>query len=304
MPDYEVKEGTRFEMQDEPEPEPQATEPQQSAEAQKPAETVPVAGTGTKKTLYSPEEIENLIKNDLPVEFERLSPEGQAVWKSADRGLKPKLEERGSLKREVEELKTRLSQYETLQQQQAPKREETLDDVYAKDPEGTARYIDSAIDKAESYDEKVRLLNIKSDLAARYQQNMVRNLAAQFYTAQQNNAMQGEAMRIQGEIQKELPEYFSNPQMRQELTEFAITNLGYTDEELYRMTDLRLGQMAVKNLKAVYKLYAQEKAKSAQVPFKQEPPKSEPAGTGFEPPKQESWSLDDYAHARMKNSLL
>lgn len=91
-------------------------------------------------TVYTPEEIAEILANDGELDRKRLSPEGQLIQKSFERGLTPKFQEIADLRK-------------TLELAIAPKSQDPLDgwvDNYIKDPEGVATYVDNQIRHLES----------------------------------------------------------------------------------------------------------------------------------------------------------
>lgn len=84
---------------------------------------------------YTPEELSNLIASDEEIDTSRLSIEGQALMRSFQRGLTPKLQQIAELRKQLES---------DLRQKEMPKTK-TIADYFEDDPEGTLVWIDQQI---------------------------------------------------------------------------------------------------------------------------------------------------------------
>lgn len=293
--DPNVQEGLRMDMEIEPEiekSEPEVSE-QSSDEEQKQAdEPVKTEAEAEEKPaepqMYTPEEIEQILKEDGQLDFNRLSPEGKLIYKSYDRGLKPKLQERAELLREMESMKAQMQALQT----QIPRAQETFEQLAQRDPQQAIEVLNYAIARTEDAAEKTNLLQAKSMLQDRVLYNIQNGI-------QQTSQFQ----QVISATKEAVPEY--SPDYRTELSEFAVKSMGYTIQELEALTDPRLGEIAIKNVKVIDTLYKQHKgAQTATAKIvKQAAPKVEKPGTGFEPAKPEKWSADEYLAARMKSSL-
>lgn len=305
---YEVLEGLRIETNGEPKPEVEVAEESQSGlladavmldEPQKTeteesptADAIPAQVENVKK-IYTPEEIEQTLKDDGKIDYERLSPEGKLVYKSYDRGLKPKLEERAQLARELDTLR---NEFVALKGQiPQPQKEETLQDIYNRDTVSTEMYIDQAIQSADDYDEKIRLTNMKFSLFKGYTESQTMAMQKREQQINAQNYMQTFANQVKTAV----PEY--NPEYANELTQYATKNMGYTSDELKYLTHPQLGITALKNLKVISDNYKRDNASKKLVDgtLTQTPPSVESAGSGIEPKKPVSWTQNDYENARM-----
>ena len=84
---------------------------------------------------YTPEELSNLIASDEEIDTSRLSIEGQALMRSFQRGLTPKLQQIAELRKQLES---------DLRQKEMPKTK-TIADYFDDDPDGTLVWIDQQI---------------------------------------------------------------------------------------------------------------------------------------------------------------
>jgi hypothetical protein len=110
------------------------TEPEEERKA--PEKASPKAqAEKVKVDTYTPEELAELLSGDGTIDSKRLSVEGQAIMKSFQRGLTPKLEEMAQLKRELADAKKKAE----------PAQPKTWDDYYETDPDNTLLYIDNQI---------------------------------------------------------------------------------------------------------------------------------------------------------------
>lgn len=252
-------------------------------------ETIQEEQAKDEVTPYTPEELEDIIRNDKPVDFKRLSPEGQAIWKSADRGFKPKLEEAARIRREYDQMLRQL-QSQTQAQPRTPK---TIEEMFNSDPEGTIRLIRQRI-----YEEKqkdpfsqtvIQLEQLRDDLS----DAQARMIQGQI---QQKLIMDEANMAIRAKI----PDFESK---KDKLNEFALS-LGYSPEEISYLTDPRIhGHMAVKTVLSINSLY--DKLSSGELKKKEvkEAMKVEKAGSGHEQKEDKEWTYTDYINIRKKSIL-
>lgn len=303
---YEVLEGLRLETNGEPELEVTSSEEEQSNsladaiqldEPQKPSEEIIVPPVENVKQVYTPDEIERILKEDGKLDYERLSPEGKLVYKSYDRGLKPKLEERAQLARELDTLR---NEFVTLKSQiPQPKTEETLQDVYNRDPKSTEMYIDQAIQNADDYDEKIRLTNMKFSLFKELNEQQARVTQER----EQQRAVQIYLQNFSNEVKNYVPEY--SPEYANELTQYATEKMGYNLDELRYLTHPQFGHTALKNLKVIAENYKRDRVGSSvsSGTLTQNPPQVESAGSGMNTPKPITWTQHDYEDAMLKSRI-
>lgn len=118
-------------------------------------EKEPEKKEGEEKKPYTPEEVAELLKaGDFgKIDTARLSPEGQLVMKSMQKGLTPKLEEGSAAKKKLAEALDRISNLE-----KKGAKDKTLEDFFEDDPEGTLSYIDRIIlqkvQESDQYEEE------------------------------------------------------------------------------------------------------------------------------------------------------
>ena len=276
-----------------------------SPEELKAKEAVVKAAQPVAKPMYTTEEIETLLKQsddgDAKVDFDRLSPEGKAIWKSVDRGLKPKLQERVELKRRLEALEER-----TLQQK-APESTDPKEQFYRRyrqDPLGFTKEVNAEIEKLADSDDpfdatkKIAVLNtVLNEFRER---------------RHADEGMQSTVRNIQTEVITEIMQIAPNyAEVRDEVTKFAVDTMGYTEDEIGKLTNpAYVGKsVAVKNFKVVYNAYKSTKAQTAAEQdavnkvVKLKPPQVEKAGTGIKDNEPKTWTTEDYMRSRFENQL-
>jgi len=248
--------------------------------------------TGAEVTPYTPEEFEQLLKTDGQVDFRRLTTEGQAIWKSVDRGLKPKLEEAAQLRKQFETYQQTVpqQQYAPQQTQQTPR---TLYEAFYQNPDQVLQTVRDRLYQsklADPYSEDVvKLEQLRDDLTDRRSQISSNQMRAKMVMDEANTA-----------VRQAIPDYETK---REELTKFATT-LGLSDQELSTLCNpLITGPTATKLTLAINSLY--DKIHSGNLKKKEvkEAIKVEKAGSGFEQKKEKEWdSREDYV--RMRNQSL
>ena len=302
----EIREGSRLDnLEDEIVEEGQQEDAQAEAPIEKEEEITPeaLAGEAVQETEsapeivpYTPEEIEALLREeDANVDFRRLSPEGQAIFKSVDRGLKPKLEER----KELLALKERFESIKQTVGAEKPQ-QSSIEDEFARNPQGVLANIRQMIAEKQQTDpfgtELAQLQNAHA--------YFVEKLAVEQYQEANASRARNEALNVVREI---IPDF--NPA---ELTDFAINNLGISDEKLTTWTDAaKVGpEDAAMVTSFIHRLYSAEKklaelSQTQSLPKKEvkSPTQVEDAGTGFQADKPTEWSAEHAINERLKQTL-
>ena len=266
------------------------TPPQGEAELT-PDQLTPPEGEAEQQAeviAYTPEEVEELLKGDGQVDFRRLSPEGQAIWKSVDRGLKPKLEERSRLLDEVQQLRS----YQPPTQPPPPP-PNNIYGMFQQDPDGTLRQVKQALYNAklkDPFSEEVTKLEMLRDDLTEKSMVMTRNA----FNSQR--AMDSAYSTVKSYI----PDYETK---REKLTEFA-GGLGITKEELGFLTDPTVfGNLAPKLTLAINTLYDKMQVGDIKKKEVKKAINVEKAGGGFDTKKEADWGDNDYVAARQKSLL-
>jgi len=243
-------------------------------------------------TPYTPEEIENLLREeDANVDFRRLSPEGQAIFKSVDRGLKPKLQERAELKRRLEEVERSVGGRQPQQR--------TIEDDFKENPQGVLSGIRQMIAEKEQTDPFGTEI---SHLRNAYNYYTERLLTEQ-YTATKQAQERSAAYEM---VAEHISDF--SPKQREEMSTFAVEKLGMTNDFLLRVTDPDLvgkesAALAVIAIANAHKLY---KSSQGNVIAKKEvktPTKVESAGNGFKAENPPVWNAEAAIMARHKGSF-
>ncbi|MHC4616413.1 MAG: hypothetical protein ACYTEQ_01535 [Planctomycetota bacterium] len=242
-------------------------------------------------TPYTPEEIEQLLQSedDASVDLRRLSPEGQAIFKSVDRGLKPKLRERAELKKRLDAI-----------EQQASGRQEpaqpTIEEEFNKNPELVLTNLRALIAEKERTDPFGEDLVQLRNAHGHYLERLV--------VEQRQQSVQERAISEAREAVREvIPEYDARVD---QLNEFAY-GLGFTPEQVAYMTNpMEVGQeTAVTVAKVINHFYEMSSAKDTLSSKEVKAPTSVEAAGGGIPakPKSDEWSTDDYLTERNRQTL-
>lgn len=166
----------------EPTPAAPAAEPVAAAEpgneGEPPAEPAPAPVEG--KLPYTPDELKQILADDkATLDTSRLDEQGQAIHKAIIAGLTPKLQERGELKRDVEELKTRLahvtSQYQPPQPQpqQPTDAKSVVQREFRRNPQGVLAEIRGTIQNERMAHSQEIAANPYSEEAQKHQNNII-----------------------------------------------------------------------------------------------------------------------------------
>lgn len=181
-------------------------------------------------------------------------------------------------KRKRQEYEAKLKEIEErLNAVPQPKQEQSLEDIYAADPQGTTSRINAEIARLQNDDpfqnaEQIeRLRDLKIELREKVQ---VRQVTSE--------------KQFVAELQREVPDLQAKSD---EYTKFALEQLGYDRETLATLTNPSIvgGKAAIKFVKAVATQYARAnatqtiKAKSVQA----QPTKTETPGSGSPPSNNE-----------------
>jgi len=275
----------------------EVTEPvqEQPSEPETVTEEIVEAPAVEEPNFYTPEEVARIATDGGEIDLAKLTPEGQMIYKSVQRGLTPKLQEAAEIKRQMSAIQEEMAQYRQMAMQ-APMRQEnlTVEQVAQHNPEAALAMINQQLMQEQDPFEKTNLLEKKMAM-----------MELVNYRSQQAMAYQAQAQNTVAAVKNAIPEFGTDYQ--KELTDFAVNSLGYTDQELKQLTDVRLGDVAVKNIKSIHKLYQAERA-SKSVESKQvkaPPPQVERPGSGFNAiVKNEAWEDDNYFSERNKRSLM
>jgi len=240
-------------------------------------------------TPYTTEEVEELLKTDGQVDFRRLTPEGQAIWKSVDRGLKPKLEEAARLREEYAAMQQRVTQTPPQQQVQQPR---TLYEAFYQNPDQVLQTVRDRLYHAKLSDpyseEVVKLEALRDDLVDKRSAISSNQMRVKMITDEAIHA-----------TRQAIPDFETK---REKLTEFAMS-LGFTDQEITTICNpVIMGPVATKFTLAINNLYDKLHAGNLKKKEVKEQIKVEKAGAGFEQKKEKGWSQEDYV--RMRNSSL
>lgn len=197
------------------------------------AEQAADSGQEAGQAYYSSEEFEEILtRNPLDVDPEMVPPELMPAYKTA---LKAYKSFQADYTRKTQEIAQK-------KQEQKPK---DIYEAYDQDPEGVTAYIDAKIVEAKELgdiDQVTMLLNIKSNLVER-RLKKIENMTVQ----------ERQFQDIYSVVRKEIPDI---DQKASVLTEFAIKQLGFSQEEIEKLTDPAItGPLAAKITLAVNRVY-------------------------------------------------
>lgn len=245
---------------------------------------------------YTPEEVEALLRedDDANVDFRRLSPEGQAIFKSVDRGLKPKLEERKELLRKQAEIERTVGARESEQP--------TIEQAFEKNPQGVLANIRQMIAEKEQTDpfgtEVSQLRNAHSYFLEKLTLGQVEESKAATTRAE-----------AYGVVVEAIPDFETK---KFEITDFAVKELGISQEDLLRETDAAVvgPERALLTVQVLSRLYDAEKAlakaskgKTIEKKEVKTPTQVESAGEGFQEKPPTEWSDKQQMDELMKQTL-
>jgi len=210
-----------------------------------------------KKEPYTEAEIQEILANDLEIDTSRLSPAEQATMKAMQRGFTPKLQEAAELRREVERLREAVQGGQAQQEQP-----QDIYQAYDQDPEGVLQFVDAQIDELVRVGGAERLPEIKQLEALKYEFNR-----RDIDRMKQQTVQQAQGAQLMAALTQAIPDLNTK---QQELTRFAIEELGYAPEELAYETNPAIhGERAVRNIirinTAYEKLKAQKTVKKKRV---------------------------------------
>ncbi len=333
----EPVEGEESTTPDEPEPEkegdddeltPEQIEPdgKDSVEPdEKPPEETPLEPQKAEDTIpYTNEEVQELLKEEVPqIDRRRLTQEQQLAINAVQGGLTAKLQERGELKKKVEELETRFQQAQAQPQQAAPG-QKTVDQMFAENPQGVMAELRNAIVQKENDDplgeDVVKLRNLRDYFVEKY-----------MFAQADNTRNQAMSTSVFDNVRKAIPDYDDKVES---LNQMAVESYGFTAEDIGRLTypsavlhitspeghkithpmaemipkittafyDLQVKSARIAELEAII---AKSKSISGKEVVTKKPTPVGKAGDGFDQPKDEPGNyVEDYFHNRHKKSIM
>lgn len=189
------------------------------------------AGESYEKEYYTPQEFSDLLeKNPLDVEPDRVPPELMPAYKAGIRAYK---NFQADYTRKTQMLK------------QDTRKPKDIYEAYEIDPEGVLFHIDGEINKAREnadLEQMSTLINLKANL-----------LEKKLRKVEQMGYAEKQYQEIFNTVRAEIPDIETKAQV---LRTFAIQNLGFTKDEIDKLTDPSItGALAAKLTIAVNKAY-------------------------------------------------
>lgn len=176
-----------------------------------------------KKEPYTEAEIQEILNIDGEIDTSRLSPAEQATMKAMQRGFTPKLQEAAELRKEVALLREQMKEAKPVEQPS------DIFVAYDEDPDGVLRYVDNQIQELATTGDAESMASIRQLEALKFDFNRrdVQKLRDQTSTRSKQS-------EIMNQIITAVPDLATK---QGKLKEFAITELGYTEEELANETN-------------------------------------------------------------------
>jgi len=269
QPDVEVVEGVPAVEEEEVSEE--IVEDEEDLETEE--EVVEVEKEVAKKEPYTEAEIQEILSSDGEVDTTRLSLAEQATMKAMQRGFTPKLQEAAELRREVEELR------KTIEAAKPKEQPEDIFQAYDQDPDSVIQYVDNQINELVTTGDAGSMAQIRQLESLKFEFNRrdVQKMREQTSTNTQQND-------IMNEILSAVPDLASK---QSSLKEFALNELGYTEEELaYETNPATAGKNAVRAISRINTAFDKAQAKKSVTTkrVKKATKVEKPSSTGYEKP--------------------
>ena len=256
----------------------------EEGEIEEKEEEVPVK----KKEPYTAEEIQEILKADGEVDTERLSPAEQATMKAMQRAFTPKLQEAADLRREVENMRKSL-------EDSKPKAEpKDIYEAYEQDPDGVLQYLDSQAEALVAENKPENMAQIRQLDSLKHEFNRRDMQKVRDANVTQNTQA--------GHMQAILQAVPDLAEKQGKLKEFALTMLGYTEQELAQETNPSVaGAGAARAIARINTAYdkAQAKVTVKRKRVKKATNVEKPSSGGFETPTPDN--VKDAKDAGMKS---
>lgn len=230
-----------------------------------------------KKDPYTAEEIQDILKDDGEVDTERLSPAEQATMKAMQRAFTPKLQEAADLRREIEAMRSEMDE--------AKPKEQPADiyEAYDEDPDSVIQYVDSQINELISSNDPDTLSKVRQLDSLKYEFNRRDMKKFQERATTQNN----QSAHMQA-ILEAVPDLASK---QGALKEFALTELGFTEQELANETNPSVAGMgAARTIARINTAYDKSQARISvkKKRVKKATSVEKPSAAGFDKPSSDS----------------
>lgn len=228
-----------------------------------------------KKEPYTEAEIQAILTDDGEIDTSRLSPAEQATMKAMQRGFTPKLQEAAELRKEVA----------LLREQMEAKPTEQPSDIFAaydEDPDGVLRYVDSQIQELAATEGADNIASIRQLESLKFDFNRrdVQKLREQTSTRSKQS-------EIMNQIITAVPDLATK---QEKLKEFALLELGYTEEELANETNPAVaGISAARAIARINTAFDKAQARKTvrRKRVKQPTVVEKPSASGFEKPESD-----------------
>jgi len=192
---------------------------------------------------YTDDEVLKILDTDGKLDSRRLSPTQKLIQKSFSRYANKGFEQIAAMKRELEGQR---EQIQTQQQMAIPPR--SLEEAYDRDPDNVLRFIDQQIASTnqlaanDPFAAQQQLINLQ----------MVRNRLVDraMHTTESRRVANEAATNAVRDVLNAIPDF--GPEKQQVLSDFAIKELGYTQEELRKITHPSNGKLAAQTVKTIH----------------------------------------------------
>jgi hypothetical protein len=192
---------------------------------------------------YTDDEVLKVLDTDGKLDSRRLTPTQKLIQKSFARYANKGFEQIATMKRELE---AQQEQIRTQQQMATPPR--SLEEAYDRDPDNVLRFIDqqiastNALAQEDPFKAQQQLINLQ----------MVRNrlIDRAMHTTEHRRAASEAATNAVRDVLNAIPDF--GPEKQQVLSDFAIRELGYSQEELKSLTHPSNGKIAAQTVKTIH----------------------------------------------------
>ena len=223
-----------------PETETEETEVPEGAEVEEEASEQPEVKPAAVKA-YTDEEVVQILDGDGKLDSNRLTPTQKLVQRSFARHAEKGYQEIARMKKDIEAVK------ETSRVQEPPR---TIEEAFDRNPQDVLGWIDGQIASMATEADNDPLKALKQ--IAQLQATRNRLTDRQLSTTETKRTQRETYDSVERAILEAVPDL---NEKQAKLTEFAINELGYTEEDLARMTDPRMGRVAINTVKSINKAY-------------------------------------------------
>lgn len=228
-----------------------------------------------EQEVVETEKVEEVTEPTSEVVEEVPEPVEEEVVEEAEEPKTVPLDALQDERKKRQKLEEQLAEIsENVQSLKSEKPPKDIYEAYDRDSKGVVRDLNAEIKKLSTEDAYAnaaqieQLRDLKDDLRRR-----------EFTNIQTQLNQQTTASKVLSTITREVPDFAKKVD---DLTKFAIDELGYTQQELTERTDFALGDVAAREVIRINKLYEKMTAKPQKKEVKKKPTTVEDAGKGVQ----------------------